>query len=159
MKTSGLALILVGLCLIALPAMAQTPATSYTLKTAENKYWQVDGFSGNNPDLPVPANTQITVTAVNADAGVHNLKVGDGETQDLNSPDAEVTTTFTSGADGTRTQYICTIHPSTMKGNFVVGTASSNNGGDGGNDSPGFGLVAGVLVLAGVAMFVARRNK
>lgn len=160
MKTFAIALVVLGLALAAAPAGAQEQ-TAYTLKTAENKYWRTDATgTTNNPTLAVPASTLITVTAVNADSGVHNIRIGgaSGETKDLNTPNQEVTYTFTSPASGT-VEYICTIHASTMKGVFSVGGAANGNGEDGGdNDSPGFGLVAGILVLAGVALFVARRK-
>lgn len=159
MKTVALTLVVLGLTLGAVSAVAQDAGkTSYTLLSNPDmsNTWTAEGASGTNPDLTVPANTAITVIARNADGGVHNIKVGNGETKDIQNQGDEATVTFTSPASGT-VQYVCTIHSSTMKGDFVVAGSQTDNG-DGGNDAPGFGLIGAVLVLAGVAVFVARRK-
>lgn len=153
MKNFGLALIILGLLLAVVPATAQEQ-TSYTLNSAVGNVWHVEGKTGDNPALTVPANTAITVTANNADAGVHNLKIGGGVVHELFEEGATVTETFTSPASGV-VKYVCTIHTATMSGEFkVAGSATT----DGEKKSPGTQVLGVSIAMIGAALFLARRK-
>ena len=166
MRVLATTLIVLGLALAALPATAQTSGqTSFTLtaKAKGGDYVWADANGRENPTLTVPASQEITIVAQQDDQGgiPHNIKVGN-QAPSANFQDAgdSVEYKFTSPASGT-VQYICTIHPGTMKGTISVAGADggSGNGGEtGDNDSPSLGVLGALVALAGVALLLARRG-
>lgn len=168
MRVIATTLIVLGLALLAVPVHAQTTGqTSFTLTAASEggDYIWVDASGTRNPTLTVPAGEQITIIAQQGDEGgvPHNIKVGtQAPSANFEAAGESVEYTFTAPASGTA-EYICTIHPNTMKGTVrVAGADTGGNGGTGGetgdNDSPAFGLLGALVALAGVALLVARRS-
>lgn len=164
MRSLPLLILALGLAVTAIPAGAQeTGKTSFTLVSAQNNadyVWREEGGTSNNPALIVPANAQITFTVkkgTDPDGIPHNLKVGttaESEETIMNAGD-EFTYTTTAPASGSA-EYVCTIHPTTMKGTMRV-AGTGGDGGDGENGAPGFALAAVVVGLAGAALLVRRR--
>lgn len=164
MRAFAITLLVAGIALAALPAAAQSAQTSFTLASKQaggDFVWTAEGLSGNNPTLTVPASTEITITAKGDASGVpHNIKVGSAATSEtFQGEDGEVTYTFTSPASGS-VDYVCTIHPVSMKGKVTVeGSQQGGEPTDGEEkDSPGVALVGTLLAFAGVALLVARRR-
>jgi plastocyanin len=156
MKTLGLALIVCGLVLAAVPAFAQeTGQTSFTLVGKPNAggfAWFLNGAGSPNPTLTVPANTEITFTVSSADDTPHTFKASDKSI--LSTPfaasDGAQTAKWTSGAADTT--YECTLHPD-MKGTIHVAGAAATK------KSPGLQVAGVVVAMLGAALFVARRSK
>lgn len=158
----GFTLLAVGALLAAVPAQAQESGqTSFTLVTnAEGGtyYFTLEGQTARNPDLVVPANTEITVTIKGTDDNVHNVCFvestkcsqyvqAEGETQTL---------TFNSGANGGI--YFCAPHKAAgMQGNVrIAGSTTTPTGGDQ-NKSPGVELVGVALAALGAALVLRRK--
>lgn len=162
MRTLATTLVILGLALAALPAAAQNAGqTSFTLtaKAKGGDYVWADASGRENPTLTVPAGQEITITAsqVLEDEIPHNIKVGNNAVSDtFDAAGDSVEYKFTAPASGSL-PYVCTIHPNTMKGTVQV-AGSATDGGDGGNDSPGLGVLGALVALAGVALLVARRS-
>lgn len=160
MRLLGTSLIVLGLALAALPAFAQeTGETSFTLIAANEggSYIWNDESGARNPTLTVPASTQVTITARQGETdGIpHNIKVGTERPSENFADEGEsVQYTFTSPATGT-VDYVCEIHPTTMKGTVRV---AGSGGDEGGNDSPALGLVGTMVALLGAALLVLRRR-
>jgi PGF-CTERM protein len=161
MRVLATTLLILGLALLAIPATAQTSGeTAFTL-TAKNQggdYVWTNDAGVTNPPLTVPAGAQVTITAKQGPEGdvPHNIKVGDGPVSDtFEAAGDAVTYPFTAPASGS-VPYICTIHPTTMKGNVQVAGSATTQGGD--NESPGVGALGALLALAGAALLVLRRR-
>ena len=158
MRVLGISLLVIGISLTAATVLAQEGKTSFNLhsKSSGGSFvWAGEGQGGDNPTLVVPGNTEITIVARGDDSGVpHNIKVGAKAPSDMfQGKDGEVTYTFTSPASGT-VQYVCTIHPDTMKGTVQVAGSAAEPGD---NKSPGLGAL-GVIVAALGALVVLRRR-
>lgn len=158
MRVFSLTLLVLGLVLAAAPALAQDAGkTSFTLTSKQdggNYVWTAEGLSGNNPTLVVPASQQVTITAKGDATDVpHNIKVGTAAASEMfQGADGQVTYTFTSPASGS-VDYVCTIHPTTMKGKVsVAGSGDAET-----NESPGLALAGVVVALVGAALLVRRR--
>ena len=164
MRVLGTILVIVGLALLALPATAQTTGqTSFTLlaKNQGGSYvWTDESGNQVNPTLTVPAGQEVTIVAKQgaADQIPHNIKVGQNPTSATFTDEGESVEYKFTLASGSA-EYICAIHPTTMKGTVRVAGADGGSGGDTGDkESPSLGLVGALVALAGAALLVARRN-
>ena len=157
MKAFGFLLLLSGLVLAAVPVHAQSSQTTFHLvgKANGGSYaWYLDGAGSPNPDLNVPANTQITITWSSADDVPHTLKVGSNAVCGGNgksNSDGPQTCTFNSGS--ANVDYACTIHPD-MKGSVKVAGASEPA-----KKSPGTQVLGVGLAFVGAALLASRRQK
>lgn len=167
MPRAALPLVLAALCLalvsLSTSLAQETGATSFTLVSAEegaDYVWHEEGRNEKNPTLVVAPSTQITITAKKGDddPGIpHNLRVGaSGNVSDtIQNAGDSVTYTFTAPGTGTL-EYVCTIHPTTMKGTVRV-AGTSSDGGDGGNGAPGLPVVAVLATMGAIALLAGRR--
>ena len=160
MRVLGTLLLVTGLALLSLPALAQeTGKTSHVLvaKSQSGAFiWTDEAGTATNPPLVVPPNTQVTITIKQGeDDGIpHNIKVGTGETsRQVSALDDTLDYTFTSGT--ANVPYICAIHPDTMKGTVRVAGAPAD-GGD--NDAPGVGVLGVLVALLGASLVALRRR-
>lgn len=152
----------VGMLLFAVPALAQEEGeTSFRMTTHGGAagWFEVDGLTGNNPTLVVPASTEITIELVNEDGMPHNVRIGDdGPVSETITVDGQMTTfTFTSPASGSVT-YFCEFHKGTMSGTLRV-AGSDAPPADEPNTTPGVGVLGGALALLGAAMLVSRTRR
>lgn len=150
------------LALLALPLLALAPFVAgqsgeHTLiaTLADGEYLWVDPAGTENPTLHVPAASNVTIFIQQGTAnGVvpHELQVGGGlGSGRIESPGESANVTFRSPPSGT-IPYLCTIHPSTMTGDIVVGAPEESTDRDG---VPGLG--AGLLIaLLGIAALARR---
>ncbi|WP_435178357.1 cupredoxin domain-containing protein [Halorussus sp. AFM4] len=118
-----------------------------------------------NPTVTLQAGTEYEFWFENLDGAPHNMTIQDSEgntivqSQLVTSEGATASVTFT--ATSQMTQYICTVHPTTMVGDInVVGEAG---GGGGGVPTRSLVLLAG-LVLAFIspllfALFLFSRDR
>lgn len=155
MKAFGFLLLLSGLVLVAVPAQAADQTTFHLVGKANggSYAWFLDGAGTANPDLNVPANTQITITFESADDVPHTLKVGSNAVcggNGVTSADGPQTCTFNSGS--ANADYVCTIHPD-MKGTVKVAGASTET-----KKSPGTQVLGLGLALVGAALIAARKR-
>lgn len=121
----------------------------------DGAYVWVDTDGNVNPTLRVEPRAQRTVHIQQGETAgevPHQIQIGGGErSAQIVAPGESTSVQFTAPPSGTL-QYVCTIHPTTMKGEIVVGGEEESTGG--GVPGPG---VAALLALLGVAALVARR--
>lgn len=166
MRTLGLTFVTLGLLVAAVPAATAQDAcqTAFTLVGKEDLNWYLEGGTAPNPTLTGCPGDAITFT-LEVEGGVpHNFAIqgvdGAPPATDPFSEGDTQTYEFTAPASGSAT-YICTIHPSTMKGtiNFAETAGANGDGGNGENtnDSPGFGIAFLVLAAVGAALVLRRK--
>lgn len=108
------------------PAAGPVAITLLAVNQGGNFVW-TDESGAVNPTLTVPAGADVAITIrqeASSNGIPHNLKVGNGPTSDLiqNTGD-EAVYTFTAPESG-QLDYVCTIHPSSMRGKINVGGAA-----------------------------------
>lgn len=166
----ALAVVLVALAvgsvsLGAVPARAASvPISLYGSSTSG---WGTSSTTESNPGptLKVAQGDSVTVTLHSTDGFSHQFFIdynGNGALdsgEPVSATFSNATTfTFTASQAGTFTYY-CLIHPTVMKGTFVVqGSGTSGNSGMGGNTLLYIGIVLVIVVAVGVAALVMRRR-
>lgn len=165
MRTLGLTFLTLGLLVAAVPAATAQDAcqTAFTLVGKEDLNWYLESGTAPNPTLTGCPDETITFT-LEVEGGVpHNFAIqGVAGAPPATDPFTEGDTQtyeFTAPASGSAT-YICTIHPSTMKGTINFASTSGGNGGGNGentNDSPGFGIAFLALAAVGAALVLRRK--
>lgn len=104
----------------------------------------------DNPTLQLEAGTQYQVVWENLDGAPHDFTIQSGDGQNLASTEQMseqgATRSLTFTAQPEMSQYVCTVHPSTMVGDIEVSGGSPTGGG--GDQLP----VAPLLLLGGVLM-------
>lgn len=166
-----LALLLVAACCLMGVAAAQNDTTgnmtggagdaaSFTLlaELMDGEYVWVDLDGNENPTLRVLPNSEATIYIQPGESAgdvPHNIQVGGGEKSDqISAPGDAASVTFHTPPAGSLT-YVCTIHPTTMKGTIEI-TEDLQESSGGGNGVPAPGALA-VLGLAALAALALRR--
>lgn len=161
MKAVLVTLLAAAALLAATPATAQAEGqTEFTLIASDGggaDFHFANEAGERNPTLTVPAGATITITLKN-EGGFHNLHVeGQDPSEYVENPDDTVTVTFTAPETGS-IGYWCDPHKSTgMAGKIVVAGSETTPTPEEKNDSPGLGLIGGILALAGVALYARRQ--
>lgn len=163
MKTLGLSLLTLGLLVAFVPSTGaqESGQTTFNLKAVSegtNYYFQSEDGK-KNPELVVPANTEITVTITNVGDGVHNIcfAANDKCSDYVQANGDTATLTFNSGSAGG--QYFCLPHKSTgMAGQVrIAGQQTTNGGDDGEKKSPGIAVLGVSAALVGAALLLRRK--
>lgn len=170
---TGLALVLVALAL-GIVSLAASPATAANVPL--NLYGSFAGGWGSTsssetnpgPTLTVNQGDSVTLTLTSTDGFTHQFLVdyNGNAVADPGEPlsiqfSTTTTLTFTATQAGTF-HYLCLIHPTAMKGTFVVqGTGSpapSTSPGDSGSTLIIVGVLIAVVAAVGVSALVLRRR-
>lgn len=150
------------LLLVLLAAVAAAPAAAakaaVTLE-AHDSYFLRPDTEERNPDLVVAAGEGLVVTLVQAGVQAHDWVVDgvDGaRTALVDGAGERATASFVAPAAG-RFEYHCEVHPAAMRGTFRIAEAGEAPNVTAGEETPGLGF--GALVLVGVvAALVCRRR-
>lgn len=153
----------------ALPARAAN--VSLSLYGSYAGGWGTTSASETNPGptLTVNQGDSVTITVSSTDGFNHQLLIdynGNGLAdpgEPMSTPFSSTTTlTFVADQAGTF-HYLCVIHPTAMKGTFVVQGTGSPSPSNVPGDSGGVLVVVGVLIVvvaaAGVSVLVLRRRR
>ncbi len=144
---------------------ASVPISLYGSATAG---WGTSSTMESNPGptLTVSQGDSVTITLTSTDGASHEFFIDYNNNGALDAGEpvsstfsSTTTLTFTASQAGTFTYY-CLIHPSAMKGTFVVQATDSGPAPAGaGNTVILVGVALGVVVVAGVAAIAMRRRK
>ncbi len=154
------------LSLAAAPARAASvPISLYGSATAG---WGTSSASESipGPTLTVSQGDSVTITLKSTDGATHEFFIdyNNNGALDAGEPVSSTftnttTLTFTANQAGSFTYY-CLIHPSAMKGTFIVqGTGSNSAPSATGNTLVFVGVALVVVVVVGVAAIAMRRRK
>lgn len=171
---TGLALVMVALAL-GMVSLAAAPARAanvpVSLYGSLGSGWGTTSGSETNPGPTVTVNQgdSVTITLTSTDGFTHQFLVdynGNGVAdsgEPLSSAFSSTTTlTFVANQAGTF-NYLCIIHPTSMKGTFVVHGTSASPPSNAPSDSGSTLIIVGVLVLViaavGASVLILRRRQ
>jgi len=157
------AVLAIGFVSVAAPTAraASVPLSLYGSATAG---WGTSSGSESNPGptLTVNQGDSVTITLHSTDGVEHEffIDLNNNGVWDTGEPESAAfnsttTLTFTASQAGTFTYY-CLIHPTVMKGTFVVQSPAAP--GMSGNLVLYIGIILVIVVVVGVAVLVLRRR-
>ena len=115
-------LALFGALALAIGAASGEPPLELTVRAREMAFY-VDGVTGPNPPLVLPADRRVRLTLVNQDRGVeHDLALPelDRKTRILPGDGSRQTIAFRTPAEPTTALYSCSLHRLMMRGRVEI---------------------------------------
>lgn len=123
------------------------------------EYVWVDTEGNENPTLRVLPNSRATIHIQQGETTrdvPHDIQVGGGEkSEQISAPGDTASVTFNVPPTGSLS-YVCSIHPSSMKGTIEITEDIEESRGDDGVPAPG---VLAILVLVAIVALVALRRR
>lgn len=161
MKALGIIALIVAASFAVAPTAGAQEAckTEFSLVGKTDLNWH-DAAGAINPTLTACPDSDVVFSISIEGATPHDFEIQgtDVSIPAMSEEGVTETATWSTPASGTFT-YICNIHPQTMTGTINVAQTATggDNGGDGSNDSPGFGIV--LVGIAGIAAALLARRK